>query len=138
MIKVDFGNSVGVYIETLNGWLSEAGISPVSATDRERVISGIVAGLEAMGRVKRVERSNWNSNPKRSESLRRFAERLRRTRVENAENVASSRRFLGILEKTISKAKRLLAILEDRASIDPRASAKKLSRCSSSFARYQI
>jgi|GraSoi2013_100cm_1033763.scaffolds.fasta_scaffold33899_2 hypothetical protein len=54
MIEVDFGNSVGVYIETLNGWLSEAGISPMSATDRERVISGIVAGLEAMGRVKRV------------------------------------------------------------------------------------
>src|SRR3979411_2730623 len=47
MIEVDFGNSVGVYIETLNGWLSEAGISPMSATDRERVISGIVAGLDA-------------------------------------------------------------------------------------------
>ena len=103
MIEVDFGNSVGVYIETLNGWLSEAGISPMSATDRERVISGIVAGLEAMGRVKRVERSNWNSNPKRSESLRRFAERLRRTRVENAENVASSRSFLGILGKKSPK-----------------------------------
>jgi hypothetical protein len=54
MIEVDFGNSFGVYIETLNGWLSAAGISPMSATDRERVISGIVAGLEAMGRVKRV------------------------------------------------------------------------------------
>jgi len=26
MIEVDFGNSVGVYMETLNGWLSEAGI----------------------------------------------------------------------------------------------------------------
>src|SRR5882757_476057 len=75
----------------------------MSATDRERVISGIVAGLEAMGRVKRVERSNWNSNPKRSESLRRFAERLRRTRVENAENVASSRSFLGILGKKSPK-----------------------------------
>ena len=50
MIEVDFGNSVGVYLETLNGWLSEAGISPISVTDRERVISGIVAGLEAMGR----------------------------------------------------------------------------------------
>jgi len=103
MIEVDFGNSVGVHIETLNGWLSEAGISPMSATDRERVISGIVAGLEAMGRVKRVERSNWNSNPKPSESLRRFAERLRRTRVENAENVASSRSFLGILGKKSPK-----------------------------------
>jgi hypothetical protein len=56
-----------------------------------------------MGRVKRVERSNWNSNPKRSESLRRFAERLRRTRVENAENVASSRSFLGILGKKSPK-----------------------------------
>jgi hypothetical protein len=130
MIEVDFGNSVGVYIETLNGWLSEAGISPMSATDRERVISGIVAGLDAMGRVKRGERSNWNSNPKRSE-------RLRRTRVENAENVASAVIF-GYPWKKISKAKRLLAILEDRASIDPRASAKKLSRCSSSFARYQL
>src|SRR5258708_7598541 len=75
----------------------------MSATDRERVISGIVAGLEAMGRVKRVERSNWNSNPKPSESLRRFAERLRRTRVENAENVASSRSFLGILGKKSPK-----------------------------------
>ena len=51
MIEVDFGNSVGVYIETLNGWLSEAGVSPMSATDRERVISGIVVGLEAMGTV---------------------------------------------------------------------------------------
>src|SRR4030081_2065157 len=96
MIEVDFGNSVGVYIETLNGWLSEAGISPISATDRERVISGIVAGLEAMGRVKRVERSNWNSNPKRSE-------RLGRTRVETAENVASRRSFLGILGKKSPK-----------------------------------
>jgi hypothetical protein len=94
MIEVDFGNSVGVHIETLNGWLSEAGISPMSATDRERVISGIVAGLDAMGRVKRVERSNWNSNPIRSE-------RLRRTRVENAENVASRRSFLGILGKNL-------------------------------------
>src|ERR1700682_4898717 len=103
MIEVNFRNSVGVYIETLNGWLSEAGISPMSATDRERVISWIVAGLEAMGRVKRVERSNWNSNPKRSESLRRFAERLRRTRVENAENVASSRSSLGILGKRSPK-----------------------------------
>src|ERR1700737_996267 len=103
MIEVDFGNSVGVYMETLNGWLREAGISPMSATDRERVISGIVAGLEAMGRVKRVERSLWNSNPKRSESLRRFAERLRRTRVENAENVASSGSFLGILGKKSPK-----------------------------------
>ena len=68
----------------------------MSATDRERVISGIVAGLEAMGGVKRVERSNWNSNPKRSE-------RLRRTRVENAENVASSRSSLGILGKKSPK-----------------------------------
>ena len=50
MIEVDFGNSVGVYPETLNGWLSEAGISPMSVTDRERVVSAIVAGLEAMGR----------------------------------------------------------------------------------------
>src|SRR4030081_1758315 len=48
---IDFGNSVGVYIETLNGWVSEAGVSPMSATDRERVISGIVVGLEAMGTV---------------------------------------------------------------------------------------
>jgi hypothetical protein len=53
MIEVNFRNSVGVYIETLNGWLSEAGISPMRAIDRERVISGIVAGLEAKGRVKR-------------------------------------------------------------------------------------
>src|SRR5882757_5834785 len=75
----------------------------MSATDRERVISGIVAGLEAIGRVKRVERSNRNSNPKPCESLRRFAERLRRTRVENAENVASSRSFLGILGKKSPK-----------------------------------
>src|ERR1700704_826559 len=103
MIEVDFGNSVGVYIETLNGWLNEAGISPMSATDRERVISGIVAGLEAMGRVKRGWRSNCNSNPKPSESLRRFAERLRLTRVENAENVASSGSFLGILGKKSPK-----------------------------------
>ena len=50
MIEVDFGNSVGVYIETLNGWLSESGISRMSATDRERVISGIVVGLEAWAR----------------------------------------------------------------------------------------
>jgi hypothetical protein len=47
MIEVDFGNSVGVYIETQNCWLSESGISRMSATDRERVISGIVVGLEA-------------------------------------------------------------------------------------------
>jgi hypothetical protein len=50
MIEVDFGNSVGVDIETLNGWLSESGISRMSATDRERVISGIVVGLEAWAR----------------------------------------------------------------------------------------
>jgi hypothetical protein len=40
MIEVGFGNSVGVYIETLNGWLSDAGISPMSPSDREHVISG--------------------------------------------------------------------------------------------------
>jgi len=56
-----------------------------------------------MGRVKRVERSNRNSNPKPCESLRRFVERLRRTRVENAEDVASSRSFLGILGKKSPK-----------------------------------
>ena len=50
MIEVDFGNSVGVYIETPNSWLSESGISRMSATDRERVISGIVVGLEAWAR----------------------------------------------------------------------------------------
>jgi hypothetical protein len=46
--------------------------------------------------------------------------------------------FPGYPWKKISKAKRLLAILEDGASVDPRARAKKLSRCSSSFARYQL
>src|SRR6202022_2218613 len=53
-IGVVLGIWVGVFWEPHTGGLSEVGISPMRATDRERVISGIVAGLEAMGRVKRV------------------------------------------------------------------------------------
>src|SRR6266404_2556328 len=75
----------------------------MSATDRERVISGIVAGLEAMGRVKRVGDPTGIriQNPvSHSGGLRNVS---RRTRVANAENVASSRSFLGILGKKSPK-----------------------------------
>lgn len=48
-VEVDFGITVGVYSETLRGWLDVSGQSPITASEKRVILSRIVAGLEAMG-----------------------------------------------------------------------------------------
>ena len=51
MIEVDFGISVGVYIETLNGWLSKSGISRMSATEPRTCDKRDCSRIRSLGTV---------------------------------------------------------------------------------------
>ena len=51
VVEVDFGSTVGIYVNTLKDWVGQNGNVAMDVAERNEIIRRISAGLNAMGSV---------------------------------------------------------------------------------------
>ncbi len=51
VVEVDFGSTVGIYVNTLKDWVGQTGNVAMDVAERNEIIRRISAGLNAMGSV---------------------------------------------------------------------------------------